>query len=210
MFEGERFTLKNAGIDFPVLRQVPVYIAGRGPKVLELAGEVADGVIIGGFASAAGIGYAQNQIQFGIDKAGRTSDDVDRMSWVYTSVADDPRAARVAVSRIVLASLITSRPIIDRLGLTIPPALMAHLEATEWRYPTISPEESNALLPDEIIDAFAIYGTPAQVRKRLADIRACGIDHVTFVLFPEAGTDHEQLAARIAREVVAPSAPISL
>ncbi len=206
-FDGEIFTLRGTQIDFPVLRRVPIYLAARGPKILSLAGEVADGAIIGGFATEGGLRYANEAIDRGIEKAGRQPSDVDRMSWLYISVSDDPAAARVAVSKMVLASLITSRPILDRIGLEIPSSLRAHLDSSGWKYPTQTPLEASALLPDHIVDAFAIHGTAEQCRARLEAVRDAGIDHVSFVLFPAAGDDLAGLATRIAREVVTVPSP---
>jgi 5,10-methylenetetrahydromethanopterin reductase len=200
-YDGEIFSLKNTHIDFDV-RPIPVYLAGRGPQILSLAGEVADGAIIGGFATAAGIAYAQELIDRGIEKSGRRQEDVDRMAWLYTSVSDDPREARTAVSKMVLASLITSRPILHKLGIEIPSSLRDHLDATGWRYPQETAEEASALLPDHIVDAFAVHGTPADCIARLQDIRSAGIDHVTFVPFPARDDTLNRLAERIARDVV--------
>lgn len=206
-FEGRFFDMRDAKLDFEVRRQVPVYLAARGPKILELAGEVADGAIIGGFAREGGIRYAMDAIDRGAERAGRDPGDIDRMSWVYTSVADDPEEARIAVSKIVLASIITSRPILDRIGIELPAALRDHLDATGWRYPAETPLEASRLLPDELIDAFSITGTPEQCRRRLQEIRDLGIDHVTFVLFAPGGNTQqglEGLIRRIAADVVAP------
>lgn len=203
-FEGEIFTLKDAGLDFDVARPVPVYLAGRGPQILRLAGEVADGAIIGGFATEAGISYAQSLIDRGAERAGRDPHGIDRMAWLYISVSDDRAAARTAVSKMVLASLITSRPILGELGIEVPSSLIEHLDRTGWRYPTETPEEASLLLPDHVVDAFAVHGTPEDCRRRLSAIRRLGIDHVTFVLFPAAGDTVDRLAQRIADDVVTP------
>jgi len=201
-YQGEVFSLGATQLDFTPVRPVPVYLAARGPKILQLAGEVADGAILGGFAQPEGLRYAMDMVDRGIEQAGRDRGDVDVMSWLYVSVDDDPVAARTAVSKMVLASLITSRPILDRIGIELPPALRDRLDAQGWRYPRETPEEAAALLPDHIVDAFALHGTPAQVRKRLDVIRDCGINHVAFVLFPSSGNSTEALARRIALEIV--------
>jgi 5,10-methylenetetrahydromethanopterin reductase len=201
-YQGEVFSLGATQLDFTPVRPVPVYLAARGPKILQLAGEVADGAILGGFAQPEGLRYAMEMVDRGIERAGRDPGDVDVMSWLYVSVDDDPVAARTAVSKMVLASLITSRPILDRIGIELPPALRDRLDAQGWRYPRETPEEAAALLPDHIVDAFALHGTPAQVRKRLDVIRDCGINHVAFVLFPSSGNSTEALARRIALEIV--------
>jgi 5,10-methylenetetrahydromethanopterin reductase len=201
-YQGEVFSLGATQLDFTPVRPVPVYLAARGPKILQLAGEVADGAILGGFAQPEGLRYAVEMVDRGIERAGRDPADVDVMSWLYVSVDEDPVAARTAVSKMVLASLITSRPILDRIGIELPPALRDRLDAQGWRYPRETPEEAAALLPDHIVDAFALHGTPAQVRKRLDVIRDCGINHVAFVLFPSSGNSTEALARRIALEIV--------
>jgi 5,10-methylenetetrahydromethanopterin reductase len=201
-YQGEVFSLRATQLDFTPVRPVPVYLAARGPKILQLAGEVADGAILGGFAQPEGLRYAMDMVDRGIERAGRDPGDVDVMSWLYVSVDDDPAAARTAVSKMVLASLITSRPILDRISIELPSALRDRLDAQGWRYPRETPEEAAALLPDHIVDAFALHGTPAQVRKRLDVIRDCGINHVAFVLFPSSGNSTEALARRIALEIV--------
>lgn len=203
-FEGDVFTLNDTRVDFEVSRPVPIYLAGRGPQILKLAGEVADGVIIGGFATESGIGYAQRLVENGIEQAGRRSEDVDRMAWLYISVSDDRQAARTAVSKMVLASLITSRPILDQLGIEVPTELRKHLDRMGWRYPSETPDEASRLLPDYIVDAFSVHGTPQDCIDKLQAIRGAGIDHVSFVLFPTPGNSLDQLAERIAAEVVAP------
>jgi 5,10-methylenetetrahydromethanopterin reductase len=203
-YEGETHALRGTQLDFRPLRPIPIHLAGRGPKVLELAGELADGVIIGGFADEAGIGYAREHIGRGLARSGRSEADVDLMSWLYVSVDEDGDAARVAVSRMVLASLITSRPIVDRLGIELPRRLRDHLDADGWRYPRISTAEAAELLTPEIVDAFSAAGTPAEVQAKLRRIRALGIDHVTFVLFPTPGIGAPDLARRVAETVVSP------
>lgn len=201
-FSGHHFRLDGAHLDFPAVRTVPIYVAARGPRILSLAGELADGVIIGGFAQPGGIGYSQRQIEAGLAKRGRPRSDIDQLSWLYISASPSRDAARIAVSKIVLASLITSRPILDEIGIELPAALRAHLDASGWVYPRETPEQAAALLPDHIVDAFAVYGTPAECVARVRQIRSCGINHVCFVLFPPAGETVSSLASLLAQQVV--------
>jgi 5,10-methylenetetrahydromethanopterin reductase len=203
-YQGEVFSLRATQLDFTPVRRLPVYLAARGPKILELAGEVADGAILGGFAQPAGLRYAMDLVRRGAERAGRDESEIDVMSWLYICVDDDLVAARTAVSRMVLASLITSRPILHRIGVQLPPSLRERLDAQGWRYPKETAAEAAELLPDEIVDAFAVHGTPARVRERLREIRACGIHHVSFVLFPAEGSTTAALARRIAQEVISP------
>jgi 5,10-methylenetetrahydromethanopterin reductase len=201
-FSGKHFSLNGTQLDFPAIRTVPIYVAGRGPRILQLGGELADGVIMGGFAQPGGIGYCQRQIEQGLERSGRSWADIDALSWLYVSAASDRQAARVAVSKIVLASLITSRTILDEINVELPTALRDHLDRTGWVYPRETPQEAAALLPDHIVDAFAVYGTPADCVARIREIRSCGIDHVCFVLFAPTGETVASLAKLLSDEVL--------
>lgn len=199
---GGLFSLKEAHLDFPPIRTIPIYVAARGARILELAGEVGDGVIIGGFAQKGGIEYAQGLVGQGLRRAGRSPSEIDQMSWLFISASGDRNAARIAVSKQVLASLISSRPILDQIGVELPPRLRAHLDSTGWLYPRETAAAAAALLPDHIVDAFAVHGTPADCVARLREIQACGINHFGFVLFPPEGETVESLATLLAEEVI--------
>lgn len=192
----------TASLDFAPPRQVPVYLAARGPRILRLAGEVADGVVIGGLARPAGIRYARDQVDAGLAAAGRPPGAVDVVSWLYICADDDPERARLAVAKIVLVSLVSSRPILDRLGISLPGPLRDHLDRTGWAFPRETPEQAAALLPDDLLDTFAIFGTPADCLRRLTEIRSCGIDHLTFVVFAPPGSTVDEVAARLAVDVI--------
>jgi len=73
---GERqFSVNWAGWDGAI--EIPVNIACSGPKVLQLAGEIADGVIVQVGCSPEDIAYVYEQIEIGCDRAGRRLQDVD-------------------------------------------------------------------------------------------------------------------------------------
>ncbi|GAA4252974.1 LLM class flavin-dependent oxidoreductase [Dactylosporangium darangshiense] len=205
---GERFTARegmfpmDAGLNFTSSRRVPVYLAARGPKILRLAGEIADGVVIGGFARPEGIDYARRQVAQGLERSGRTWSDLDVVSWLYVSVDDDAEKARVAVAKIVLASLVTSRPILDQLGVDLPGPLRDHLDRTGWAFPALDAHEAAALLSPGLLDTFAVYGTPDDCVRRLREIRECGIDHLTCVLFAPSGSTVDDVAERLAESVL--------
>ena len=69
--EDAAFTLRDAHLRFPARPDIPVYISASGPRTLELAGEIADGVIllVGLFPEA--LAWALEHIDRGAAKAGR-------------------------------------------------------------------------------------------------------------------------------------------
>jgi 5,10-methylenetetrahydromethanopterin reductase len=73
--EGERRRMikflnpKTGAID--IRKRIPIYISASGPKTLELAGEMADGVILFGAVSPALIQYCLDRVRAGAERAGR-------------------------------------------------------------------------------------------------------------------------------------------
>jgi 5,10-methylenetetrahydromethanopterin reductase len=201
-YEGRHVHMKAARLDFAAIRQIPIYIAARGPRLLELAGEVADGAIIGGFASSRGIAHAKAMIDQGLQRSSRKWKDLDVVSWLYTCVADDTKTARRAVSRLVTSSLVTSRPILDSIGLQIPTPLRACLESSGWSVAPEAIDECSQFLTDEILDAFSVAGTPDECARKLAQIAKTGVQELAMVALPAKGQTVEDLARRLATEVI--------
>jgi len=201
-FDGSYLRMNDARLDFAAARQIPIYIAARGPKLLELAGEIADGAIIGGFASDQGIEHAKAAIGQGLKRAGRDWADIDLVAWLYTSVADDPAAARRAVSRLVTTSLVTSRPILPTIGVEIPAPLRDCLEASGWTVSAEAIDRCSQFLSDEVLDAFSVAGTPEACARKVAHVARHGVSEIAFVSLPAAGDTPERLAERLAGEVL--------
>lgn len=78
--EGERermIKFLNPDAEFiNVKDRIPIYVAGSGPKTLELAGEIADGVILFGTVGDSLLGYTLSHIQRGAERAGKRKEDL--------------------------------------------------------------------------------------------------------------------------------------
>ncbi len=201
-YEGRYVRMREARLDFDAARQLPIYVAARGPRLLELAGEIGDGAIIGGFASHLGIAHAKAAIGRGLQRSGRKWSDLDLVSWLYTCVADDTASARRAVSRLVTTSLVTSRPILESIGLQIPGRLRTCLEKSGWSVTAETIDECSRHLTDEILDAFSVAGTPSECARKLAQIAETGVQELAMVALPSPGQTVEEIARRLARDVV--------
>jgi 5,10-methylenetetrahydromethanopterin reductase len=211
LLAGERVTLegrvvqaREARLEFtPSRPDVPVFIGARGPRVLELAGEVADGVIVGNIATREGWSYALGRIEQGAQRAGRDVASIDICAWLYTCVADDARAAAEAIAPMVGTSLATSRPILHELGVEMPAAFGAAMERADWSLDREVVGDAARTLPREVIDAFGLAGTPDECRARLADLLEAfpQISEVAIVPFPAAGQSAVDVVTRFIREV---------
>lgn len=166
--DGSVVRADEAKLDFPAARRrIPIYIGARGPRVLELAGAVADGVIVGNVATREGWSYALDRIAAGAERAGREPGEIRLSAWLYACVADDDEEALEAIRPMAATSLVTSRPVLSELGLELPEAFRAAMEARGWRLDREVVAEAGAALPVELVRRFGIAGTPAACRERL-------------------------------------------
>jgi 5,10-methylenetetrahydromethanopterin reductase len=201
-YHGSHVRMEDAALDFTVRRKVPIYIAARGPRLLELAGRIADGAIIGGFASDEGITHAKELIGRGLERSNRTWSDIDLVSWLYTCVADDTETARRAVSRLVATSLVTSRGILNSLGLEVPGELRDCLDSSGWSVAPETIDECSRHLSGDILDAFSVAGTPSECARKLARLAGSGVRELAMVALPAPGQSADEIARRLAREVL--------
>jgi 5,10-methylenetetrahydromethanopterin reductase len=195
----------KARLDFaPIRAGVPIYIGSRGPRVLELAGELADGVIVGNVATSEGWRYAMDRIASGAERAGRTLSDLLLTAWVYLAVADKRSDALEAVRPLVATSLVTSRPILHELGIELPIRFAEAMEGMGWSLEADAVERAGRLVPDETLARFAVAGTPADCGARLHDLLDSIplISQVVIVPAPARGQHIADVVRRFMLEVV--------
>jgi 5,10-methylenetetrahydromethanopterin reductase len=179
-------------------RAVPIVFASSGPRSLETAGRVADGVLFQVGANAPMVSYALERVERGA--AGRP---VTRYMRLACSVGPDREAARSAAAGYVAAAAGTvfrSAPA-DLLD----PALLADIRALKERYDYYQHTSSAAahaeLVTDRILDAIAIAGTPEEAVPRFQELVARGVDE--FVLTITSPRPEETM--RILAEEVLPA-----
>ena len=195
--EGDVVRAREARLDFAApRRRIPIYIGGRGPRVLELAGEIADGVIVGNVATREGWAYALDRVAAGAARAARDVGEIRLTAWLYACVADDDEEALDAIRPMAATSLVTSRPVLGELGIEMPEGFRARMEARGWSLDREAVAEAGATLPAELVQRFGIAGTPDFCRNRLSRLFEAvpQISQVAIVPFaPTGGTVLETL-----------------
>jgi len=202
--DGRVVRAHEAKLDFAAARtRIPIYIGARGPRVLELAGAVADGVIVGNVATREGWSYALDRIAAGAENAGRNAHEIALTAWLYSCVADDEDEALDAIRPMAATSLVTSRPVLSELGIEMPAEFRAGMEARGWRLDRESVTEAGAALPAAIVRRFGIAGTPETCRNRLGELLDAfpQISQVTIVPFGARGGTVLDTVRRFAGEV---------
>jgi 5,10-methylenetetrahydromethanopterin reductase len=216
LYAGERVTIDgeivkfNAGtFDFDLApeHRPELWVAGRGEHVLRMAGATADGVLIGSFATPEGIRWAKDNIEKGLQSAGRSWSDIRLASWLYVAVLeheDDPvpDGVRRGVSHALWSSRAVVAPLLEGMALRDADEFRRFLREAphEW-----SPEimaELRRLIPRDAFDVLALVGTADQVVERLAALEAVGVGECIAWPFPPDGMDVEDYAIRLGNDVL--------
>lgn len=203
-FAGTTMAFRDGALDWrPPRADIPIWIAGRGPQVLALGGEVAEGVMVGALCSAPTLRYAFGQIERGHARRAPGLPPLSRAVWLHTAVSEDGGLARTAVRTIVAGALVSSLAVLPELGVELPAALLARLRGVT--YGTHNPEmiEVADTLDDDVLRHFSVAGTPAEVRARLVELAALGIDHFAVVPWLAQGQTIAQFIDALARAIPA-------
>ena len=198
--QGRHAFAKGARLNFPA-RDIPIYVAGRGAKILAAGGELAEGVIIGHFTSAHGIGFAREHIDVGVRRRAPERGQPELALWAYTSVSRDGDAARAAVKPAIGRTIRSTPESLDILQVRAP-ALLAELEKFGYAR---TPDYDAAMcrtVTDELTTHLSISGTPGECVARIQAIRACGVAQVIVLPYPSAGMQVDAMLDLFMAEVL--------
>ena len=156
---------------------MPIYIAGTGPRVLELAGEIADGAFLM-FPTENSLRTSLQHIGDGAKRANRDPGEVDIVAYVFTCVAAERRAAIESCRRTIAYfgrlphySGLFARDGFARESERLKDAWAQHDEAQAMR-----------AVSDEMVLALRATGTPDDIALRLDALLQGGLKQA--VLFP--------------------------
>jgi 5,10-methylenetetrahydromethanopterin reductase len=200
-FHGQVFTADDVWLHLlPARANLPIVVASRGDRVLRMAGEVADGVMIATYATPVGLAHGRTLVRDGLARAGRAENEIRLFTRVDVAIDEDARAARDAVRPMIAAMVMASYPdtaFLAHAGLEITPRLEAMAREKNEALAFASGE----LVPDEYVRQFAWVGTPADVAEQVAAVVDSGF--ATIVFLPQPMTaDPQPLLGRFAREVI--------
>jgi 5,10-methylenetetrahydromethanopterin reductase len=149
-------------------RKVPIYIGATGMQMMQLAGAIADGVVLNYMVSPAYNAQALEALTAGAAKSGRTLDDIDRPQLVVCSV-DRDRALALDRSRELLTQYLGQQPHIMKAS-GVPQSLLDAVgEVLTWPATHDQVEAASKLVPDEVVQMITASGTPDEARARVDD-----------------------------------------
>lgn len=197
-YVGEAWSCHNATLHFKIRSDIPIYLTATGPKMLQLAGQVADGIIFMPGTYADCIKFALSNIETGARQAGRSLADID-LAWCGIGSIDRDRKKAIEGSRFIAAWFPQMAPQYAEIAGLSADLIQRVRDAYSGGH-FHEAKAAAAMVPDELIQRFALAGTPQEVREQIRAIRDLGITHFEFL---EIGDNRLAAARLFADEIVA-------
>jgi probable F420-dependent oxidoreductase len=169
---------------------IPLYIAGYGPKALGVAGRVADGVIIQ-LADPVIIRWIMDTARAAAAEAGRDPDALECLVCAPSKVTGDLAGARDEVRWF---PAMVGNHVADLVrnygeGGEVPHALTDYIrerDAYDYTEHSRVGAAHGAFVSDEICDRFCVIGSSAQVIEKLRELEGIGVDQwITYLMTNE-------------------------
>jgi 5,10-methylenetetrahydromethanopterin reductase len=154
-------------------KDVPIYIGATGMKMMELAGEIADGVVLNYMVSPKYNRDALEALQAGADRVGRKVEDIDRPQLVVCSL-DEDREVALDRARELLTQYLGQQPHIMKASGVDPELIEEIGRVMTW---PAGPEEIHRamrLVPDEAVQMISASGTPEECRAKVREYVEAG------------------------------------
>ena len=185
---------KGAQMSFSTSK-IPIYIGAQGPKMLELAGAISDGVLINA-SHPDDFKFAVPMIRAGAEKAGRKPEDVQVCAYASFSADKDPAKA-VNASKIVVAFIVAGSPenVLERHGIGMDEAKAISDAISRFDF-----KGAMDGVTTKMTEAFSISGAPADCRARIDELLSTGVTQI--VVGSPIGPNKESAIKLIGKKVI--------
>ena len=201
--EGREVTYEGAKLrlDWAEKHRLPVWIAGYGPKALELTGRIADGAIIQ-LADASLVGWCVGLLQSGARAAGRDPNDVAVMAAAPAHLGDRKRA----LDAVRWFPALVSNHVVDlvkRYGEQgLPSDLTAYVRGRpgyDYQHHAESGSSNAAFVDDESVERFCVIGDTKEHIAKLRTLAEVGVKQFNIYLM---SGDEEEILETYGREII--------
>lgn len=188
-FESELVTVRGLSLDLGhgdarVPQNVPIFLGPTGPKMMELAGEVADGALINGLLTPEYVAESIRHIQAGAERAGRDPGAIAKPGYVNVALDEDGDRARMTARRLV-AMYLGQQPHIGKAS-GLPDDVLAEVRRlVQWPPAPGALDAAMDLVTEEIALGHVAAGTAEECREQLKKWEATGLDEIVIVPLTE-------------------------
>lgn len=206
-YEGSALAINGQLLGIEPPPRTPVYLGALGPRMLELGGEVADGICLN-WCTTEQVADARRAVDLGAARAGRAPDTIPLVEYIRVSVDEDVAVARRALARATVGYALGPdvgardrrfgyRPHFERMGFAEELA-----ELDERRSGGASADKIADAVTDELLLSVGYFGTPNGAREHFEALGA-GLDVALVRVVPaRPGLD----AVRAVMQACAPNA----
>ncbi len=156
-------------------RDIPIYIGATGPKMLELAGEIADGVVLNYVVSVDYIRNAVERVRIGAERAGRRLEDVDRPELLVCCLSDEDPQAAMMEGKALVAYYLGTEPHIMAASNVDPELIQRVQDFVGWPATEEDYRRAARLIPDDVVRNLMAVGTTEQCQEKVAEYIAAGV-----------------------------------
>ena len=172
-----------------------MYLTAVRPKMLQLGGEIADGVLLSAGCAPGYIAQCVTEIKKGAEKAGKSLADRDVAGFVTTSVSENPKDALDA-NKMFLAYIFRNTHHAENIrlggGKVDQEALAAAVAKRDW-------EAAKKFISDDVVHAHSVAGTPTECRNQLESFIKGGLN--VPILLPMGAQEARKIVIRMARDL---------
>jgi 5,10-methylenetetrahydromethanopterin reductase len=189
-YSGSLVSLKDVKLDLrPVRDRIPVYVGATGPRMLRLAGSIADGAILNAPTSTEYVRRAVGLVTDSAESSGRNRDEIDIACCVDCAVSDRSEDAKDVV-RPIIATYLAHFPAIanaSQVGRDL-------VEKVRSAVLTMGSEAAAHLIDDALVNSLTAAGTEDELISRVEEYVKAGV--ALPVLFPHGTEEHITLAIK--------------
>ena len=187
-FDGEFIHVNNIELDVvhgrKEPRNVPVYIGATGDQMLELSGEIANGVVLNYCVPPEYNQNALEKIESGARRAGRKLDDLDLPQLVVCSVDEDHEKA-IDTTRELLTQYLAQQPHIAKASGVSMDIVHEIQSILGWPATHEQIQKAKYLVPEDLIHRITASGTPSEARAKVKEYMENGC--TCPILYPVGG-----------------------
>jgi probable F420-dependent oxidoreductase len=187
----------------PELPEIPMWVAGYGPKALAVAGRVGDGVVIQ-LADPVIIRWIMDTARKAAEEAGRDPSELQCVISAPTYVSEDIADGRDQVRWFPAMVSNHVMDLVERYGYDseIPKELTEFVRVRKFydydEHSRVGAKHGE-FVTDEICDRFCVLGSPEQATAKLKELESIGVDQFNIYLMTEG---QEETLASYGREII--------
>jgi len=187
----ELFSLRGFSLELANPINIPIFLGVRGPQMLNLSGEIADGVILSGPFDY--LRYAIEMVNSAAKNVGREENEVEKVIWVPTIPTFKGIEEKVAQRVVALVIADTPDAVLDMLSVD-----REKVNQIREIVASSSPKEGAEFVDDELLDVFSISGTREHMVDRFQNLSEIGATEV--VVGPPFSGDWREALVEIFEE----------